>query len=455
MPVAFSTREGGRRNPLLRAPVLVSLGFLAAILVGTVLLSQPSAVAVGRAPLSFVQALFTATSAVCVTGLTVVGTAQDLSLHGQAAVLVMFQLGGLGVMTLAFLVFESLRGNTAQESGEVLESTLTGDVFRGNPRRALTMVLGGTLILELGGFLALLPAMSGEAHPAWKALFLSVSAFCNAGFDNLDHGLAPYSGSWAVGLPLLTLWLAGGLGFIVPAALWDRGLFRVHRRLSLSARLILIAGLFLAILGPLLFLLSESFGGSLSGLPWSERLLLALFQGNTTRTAGFSMLDLSQVRRLTVILMIPFMLVGGSPGGTAGGMKTTTVWIFLATLAARVRGHRRVVLAGRTIPIGVIRRAVLVCTSMVAIHFLATLLLAAFEPGENLPFEDLAFEAASALGTVGLSTGVTPELGTASHLVLVLTMLIGRLGPLTVAYALLRRKPEKHLVFPPADVPVG
>ncbi|RMH02102.1 MAG: TrkH family potassium uptake protein [Planctomycetota bacterium] len=447
-------REGGRRSPWLRAPVLVALGFVALILVGTVLLGLPQAVVAGHPPLTLVQALFTATSAACVTGLTVLSTAHELSGFGQTVVFGLFQLGGLGVMTLAVLVFESLRGRAGQESGEVMAATLGEELRARAPREALRVVLGGTLLFELVGFLLLLPALQGEESPAWKALFLSVSAFCNAGFDNLDQGLAPYAGRAAVGLPLTALWLLGGLGFLVPAALiarWREG----RGPLAPAARMILVAGGLLAVAGPVIFFLCESFGGALSGRPLGEQVVLALFQGNTARTAGFSMLDLGEARRITLLTLIPMMLIGGAPGGTAGGMKTTTVWVFAAVLAARVRGQEDVVVLGRRVPQGVIRRAILVCSLMFLLHGLAALWLAAWEPPAAFRFEDLAFEAASALGTVGLSTGVTPELSVPSHLALVLVMLAGRLGPLTVAYALFRPMPGRGLRPARAEIPVG
>lgn len=450
------SREGLGRNAWLRAPVLVTLGFGLAIVAGTVLLGLPSAVAAGHPPLRLDQALFTATSAVCVTGLTVVSTARELSGFGQGVVLALLQLGGIGVMTLAVLVFESLRGAVATESGEVLETTLGGEKWLGHPRRALGLVLGSTLALEALGFLALWPALRGEPEAAWKALFLAVSAFCNAGFDNLENGLSPYAGSWAVGLPLLLLWLAGGLGFVVPAALLRRMLRNGRKhRLAAGARLILILGGLFALAGPALYALCESFGGAMSGRDPSEQLMLALFQGNTTRTAGFSMVDLAEARRITLVTMIPLMLLGGAPGGTAGGMKTTTAWLFLATIWARIRGRRDVVVLGRSLPQAIIRRAIMICFLVVGLHALLVVWLTACEDPARFRFEDLAFEAASAIGTVGLSTGLTAELGGPSRLALVLAMFIGRLGPLTLVYAVFRQAPESPLRLPHAEFPVG
>lgn len=451
----ISTQAGGQRNPWLRAPVLVALGFLLAILAGAALLSAPAAVVPGHAPLRPLQALFTATSATCVTGLVVVDTARDLSLFGQAVVLALIQLGGLGIMTLAFLVFASLGAAAPVPGRELLASTLTDVVYRHRPRRTLLLVAGGTALVEIAGALALLPALRGEPHALGKAVFLSVSAFCNAGFDNLEGGLPAHCGSWSLGLPLLLLWLLGGTGFIVPVALAARLRRGPGQPLDLSASMILAASALLVPLGALLFFCSEGFGGLLAGRPWHEQLLLALFQGNAPRTAGFSMLDLGQAQRVTLLVQIPLMLVGGAPGGTAGGVKTTSAWVFAATLWARIVGEEDVVIHRRAVPIGAIRHAVIICVFMAVGLGTMTTLLTVFESGE-MAAEALAFEAASALGTVGLSTGVTPHLSGPSQLVLILAMFVGRLGPLTFVYVFVPLRPRpRAVIFPHAEVFVG
>ena len=437
-----------------RSHVFVVLGFVLGIFVGTVLLGMPQAVPEGQLPLSLSEAFFTSTSAVCVTGLTVVSTCQDLSFWGQGVLLALFQLGGLGVMTLAVLVFESLRRRIAGQSGELLEHTLSDYVFQGNPRRTLAFVLGGTLFMETLGFCLLYPTFAQEPNPAWNALFLSVSAFCNAGFDNLQYGLAPYAENSTVAFTLSSLWLAGGFGFILPAAIhaWLR---KGTKRLDASARMILWSGFALILLGPALYWLTESNGGLLSSYPTTKQAVLSFFQGNTSRTAGFSMMDLSEARRITLLTIIPLMLIGAAPGGTAGGIKTTTLWIFLAALAAHIRGQRKVVLYGRRIPQGIVRRSILICSMMTALWAGLTGLLALLDTASRFSLEALSFEAASALGTVGLSTGITSELPLGSQMALAVAMFIGRLGPLTVAWALFRSLPEDPLDYPDGAIPVG
>ncbi|TAH38282.1 MAG: hypothetical protein EYC70_06565 [Planctomycetota bacterium] len=454
MARTISTRAGGQRNPWLRAPLLVTLGFLAAMLAGSALLTLPACTAAGERPLTYLEALFTSTSAVCVTGLTVVDTAHRLSFHGQLVVLLLVQAGGLGIMTLAFLVFLSLGLRSSTTGGELLSSTLSELVYHKNPRQAFGLVVGGTLLVELLGALILLQSLHPEDRSLWKAVFLSICAFCNAGFDNLESGLAPYSATWGVGLPLLSLWLLGGLGFIVPVAIAAKLRRGSQAALDLSAAMILVASALLVPLGALLFALTEG-SGLLAGRPWSEQLLLCLFQGNAPRTAGFSMVDLGQAARLTLLTQVVLMLMGGAPGGTAGGVKTTTAWIFCATLWARLRSEEEVVIGRRTIPIGAIRNAVMICVFMVLCHGIFTCMLSVFE-GLDMRLEQLTFEVASALGTVGLSTGITAELSAPSQLTLILAMLVGRLGPLTFVYAFLRVKREPRRVFyPHSEVYVG
>ncbi len=446
---------GGRRNPWLRPAVQVALGFLGLILVGTLLLLLPRAVAAGKAPLDWSGALFTATSATCVTGLTVVDTAHHLSFFGQAVVLGLIQLGGLGIMTLALLVVLSLGAGGGTEAAELLDSTLAAPWVHEQPRRALGFLLAGVLLTEAAGTLCLWLGLQGPDRNLWTACFLSVSAFCNAGFDNLEAGLGPYAGSWAVGLPLLLLWLGGGLGFLLPAGLLARRWGRRGRRvLDLTTRMVLVGSAVLVPLGALVFALCEA-DGLLAGRAPGEKLLLCLFQGNTPRTAGFSMLPMAEASRATLLALVPFMLVGAAPGGTAGGIKIPTAAVFLATLRARLRGADEVVVGRRTLPLQTIRRALLVFLLMLFAFLGCSFLLGVLE-AHNHPLDALVFEAASALGTVGLSTGITPELGTGSRLVLAAAMFLGRLGPLTLVYALLRQRPFQTVVrYPREEVFVG
>ena len=225
-------------------------------------------------------------------------------------------------MTLALLVFESLRGGFSATSGEFLSSNLGHRIWTGNPRKTLTLVLGATVLTETVGFFLLLPHFHDLEHGAWQALFLAVSAFCNAGFDITPGGLATLPSQHAVGMPLLGLWVLGGFGFLLPAA-WMGMRSGNKASLDPALKLILHTGLWLLVLAPVIFLALEG-RSDLKQDSWADQLLSALFHGNTTRTAGFSFVDWGQAQRTTLLAFIPFMLIGGAPGGTAGGVKTTT-----------------------------------------------------------------------------------------------------------------------------------
>jgi trk system potassium uptake protein TrkH len=361
-------------------------------------------------------------------------------------VLVLFQLGGLGVMTLALLVLHSLSNRVRNVAGNTASSTLMSSFFRGHPKRTLALVLGGTLMLEAAGAISLFGAIT-EPNAGWKSVFLSVSAFCNAGFDNLDVGLEPYAGHWGFGLPLMLLWLFGGLGFLVPAAIWAN-------RFDPEVRLVLWASALLIPLGALLFWVFEK-EGLLQDHSAPSRWLLSFFQGNTSRTAGFSMLDLGDARRVTLLTMIPLMLIGGASGGTAGGMKIGTVLVFLAGLWAYLRGHKRVHFMKHTLPMIVVRRAFLVVTLMLLSQGVLATALTLFESGGAASLEAILFESASALGTVGLSTGITASLSPASQIALAIGMFLGRLGPLTLIWALVRQTKDRTISYPERDFPIG
>ncbi|MEO6597338.1 MAG: potassium transporter TrkG [Planctomycetota bacterium] len=451
MNTSLLTVPGGARNPWLRAPLLVALGFALAIVAGSLLLCLPAAVVANRPSLTLSQALFMATSATCVTGLSVVNVAHDLSLFGQCVLLALLQLGGLGIVTLAFLVLLSLGAETSA-GGDVLQSTLGDLVYHYQPRRALLLVLGTTVAVEAIGALFLATQL-GEGDAVWKAVFLSISAFCNAGFDNLESGLAPYHASSGVAFPLMVLWLLGGLGFIVPAALAAKARRAPGATLDLSAWMILRGSMVLIPLGALMFAITEH-GGLLAGRPVGEQVMLCLFQGNTTRTAGFSMLDYGDAGRGTLFSQIGLMLIGAAPGSTAGGMKITAVWVFAAALWSRVVNREQVVIRRRAIPLTAIRHAMIVCVFMLLAYAFLTAAVATVEPGIRV--DAVAFEVASALGTVGLSTGITPKLSVPSQLLIVLAMFVGRLGPIGFVFAFVGVRPRRKSVrFPESDVCVG
>ena len=417
----------------LSPPHQVALSFLTLIAVGTGLLLLPAATPPGQ-PLSPVDALFTATSAACVTGLVVRDTGTGFTPFGQGVILALVQLGGLGIMTLSLAVF-TLGGRLSLGKLSLVEQTLagTGDV---EVRALVRVVFLSTLAIEAAGALLLWAAWAGPlgaADAVWPALFHAVSAFCNAGFALWGDSLTRFAGSAATQLVVMALVVAGGLGFLV---LHELVALRRRRRLALHAKLVLAVSGLLA-LGGMVLLLALERGTSFAPLSPFERLLAALFQSVSARTAGFNTVDIALLSPASLWLLMGLMLVGGSPGSCAGGIKTTTAAIVAATTRARLLGRQHVNLFYRTLPPRLVQTAFALTTLAlvsVALGLFALLVLEgeAVRTG-RISVLDLAFETVSALGTVGLSTGTTTELGGASRLVVSLLMFAGRVGPLTLA----------------------
>ncbi|MDF1552363.1 MAG: TrkH family potassium uptake protein [Deferrisomatales bacterium] len=443
------------------AQVLV-LAFAAAILAGTALLLTPWA-ATG-APLSFVDALFTATSATCVTGLVVVDTATDLTGFGQGVVLALVQLGGLGIMTYSSLILVVL-GQKLSFRGESLLVDTLGRKGAVSPRQLVRQVFVFTLGVELTGALLLTAAFS-RTHPMAESLtlgvFHSISAFCNAGFSLFSDNLMGYRADpWVNGV-VMALIVLGGLGFVVSADLTDatrRAAQGEKFRVQLHTKVVLSYSGALVILGGAAFYLFEVHN-SLAALPWGERLLVSLFQAITPRTAGFNTLDYGTLRDATLFFTIILMFIGASPGSCGGGIKTTSLAVVVALFRNRMRGNPHVTLFHRTIPEEVVNRAISIfVVSFVLASALAFLLLVAevvpqAHRGEQAVFLDLLFETVSAYGTVGLSTGMTAHLSGLGKTILVGAMFAGRLGPLTLAMAV-GRTPRRHTRYAEEDIIVG
>jgi trk system potassium uptake protein TrkH len=444
--------------------VILAGSFALVILCGTAVLSLPFARSGG--PIAAVDALFTATSAVCVTGLTVVETGTRFSPAGQAVVLGLIQVGGLGLMTFAVFTGVLLGRRIAFTDRMVIQDSMHHTPKAGI-RRLVRYVLAFTLATEaVGAFLLWLrfrgrfPA--GEA--VWQSVFHSVSAFCNAGFGLLADNLVRYRGDVLVNLAVTGLIVVGGLGFLVNMELWDQVRTRLQRRRAplptLHARLALSVTAALLVGGMAAFLALE-WDNVLRGLPPGERVLAAWFQSVTPRTAGFNTIDYGRVSSDTLFFTMFLMFVGASPGSTGGGIKTTTLGLLVALVVARWRGHGRASLFRRTIPHAVMDRALALALLAWALVSLAVGLLVATElrgvpAGEADPsFLALMFEAVSAFGTVGLSTGITPSLSVAGKLVLVALMYVGRVGPLTLVLAVGPRTDRGRFRYAEENVMVG
>jgi trk system potassium uptake protein TrkH len=444
------------RRPFSPAQILV-LSFLVLIGGGTLLLRLPLSAA-GES-LSLLDALFTATSAVCVTGLIVVDTPNGLSGAGQVVVLALIQLGGLGYMAVTTVVAVALgRALTVQER-LTLQEALNVQSMEGLLRFVFT-VLKLTLAFELSGALVLTAVWIDDYGPgraAWLGLFHAVSAFNNAGFALFSDSLMRFRGDWVVNLVVTTLIISGGLGFVV---LTELG--RVRRRGRLSTHTQLVLGLSAALIAGatvLLFLIERRNPATLAPLNVPEALLAAYFQAVTPRTAGFNTLDIGTMAHASLFLMILLMFVGAAPGGTAGGVKISTFSVTVAAIWAMVRGAPEPTLLRRRIPPALVSRAFSICLiGFLALNIVAGMLLVT-EGRQLLP---TLFEATSAFGTVGLSMGeagapfsLVGHFSPAGKALIIAMMIVGRVGPLTLAVAIARGGIRARVRHPEGRILVG
>ncbi len=427
----------------LTAPQLLVGSFFVLVAFGTILLLVLPGLYTGER-LSFVDALFTATSAVCVTGLIVVDTATYFTPFGQAVLLVLIQLGGLGILTFTTVVILWLGGRVTLRSeavvgagGEFLPQIETGQLLRAIFRYTFAIEAAGAAVLWIAW-----GADFGTVAALWPAVFHAVSAFCNAGFSIFSESLVGFAGRPFTLSVIMALIILGGIGFLVleELVLWRRE--RGRRRLSLHSRLVLLTSALLIAGGATLFVAFE-WTNALEPFPWYIKPFEALMFGITPRTAGFSTIDYAELTSASLLLTMLLMLIGGSPGSTAGGLKTTTVAALGALALARIRGRTAADAFARTIPEATIQRAIGLVVFVVAIIAGALLLLQVTELG-GVPitlaegqFLQLAFETVSAFDTVGLSMGVTPDLSTAGKLIIAFLMFIGRVGPLTLATSMI------------------
>ncbi|HID96000.1 MAG TPA: Trk family potassium uptake protein [Candidatus Latescibacteria bacterium] len=441
----------------LRPAQSLAASFLVMILVGTVLLSLPISSATGQAT-SFVDALFTAVSAVCVTGLIVVDTPTHFSMFGQLVILFLIQLGGLGIMTfstslaLAFGRRIGLREKVVMQ--DVLDQTDVEDT-----KRLVVYIVKMTFLIELTGAVLLsirwYPEFGDVGRTVYFAIFHSISAFCNAGFSLFSDSFMGYRGDITLNLILTSLIILGGIGFVVVADL-HRSRFWMGRRsstprLALHTKLVLSVTLILLVFGTALFFLVE-YNNSMNGTPIVERLLSSYFQSVTARTAGFNTLDTRSLSHAALFVTVLLMFIGASPGSTGGGIKTSTIGVLYVFTRSIFRGKEEVELFRRNVPRAVVYKAIVIV--IFATSFLVALTIPLFIT-ENAPFMDVIFEAVSAFGTVGLSLGLTSKLTDIGKVLIILLMFVGRIGPLTIAYAVGRRKERVALGYPEGRVMVG
>ena len=438
-------RKSEGRERCYCAEGLLAAGFLAVILVGTALLALPAATRSGQS-IGLFDSLFTATSAVCVTGLVAVDTGATFSPFGQAVLLALIQVGGLGFMMFANMIMVML-GRKITLRGRMLirESMSSASLsdLSGLAKLYLFLALG----IELAGACVLairFVPMFGFKRGLWMALFHAVSAFCNAGFDLFGRfqSLTAFAGDPLVLLTVAVLIILGGLGFsVVLEVLRNRQGFR---NLSLHARIVLLSTLLLLVTGTLFFLLIEgSNAGTLAGQSAGGKVLNAFFQSVTLRTAGFNTVDQALLKDSSKLLGSLMMAVGASPASTGGGMKTTTVAVLFFLMLGVVKGEKEVNVARRRISDDTVRRTLAVAALFMTALIAGTLIIATIEDG-RFPLADIVYEAASAMGTVGVSAIGTPNLHAASRAALIPMMFLGRVGPLTLAIAVARRQGRSH-----------
>ena len=423
------------------AESILALGFLAMILLGTVLLALPAASRNGKG-ISLFDSLFTATSAVCVTGLVAVDTGTTFSLFGQVVLLVLIQVGGLGFMVFATMIMVAL-GRKISIRGRMLIRESMNGASLSDLGRLTWIYLLLSLAIEVVGMILLsirLVPLWGWKHGIWMALFHAVSAFCNAGFDLFGNyaSLTAFSGDPLVLLTVAVLIILGGLGFaVILETLRSRQGFR---NLSLHTRIVLLTTLGLILTGTVFYWLAERTNAeTLAGFGEGEKLLNAFFQSVTMRTAGFNSFDLSRFRDGSKLFSSVLMMIGASPASTGGGIKTTTFAALILLMLSVVRGENEVNVARRRLSGDITRRAL-----AVSMLFLTTLvtgtLVISFIENRRFPLADILFEASSAMGTVGVSAIGTPALRPASRAILIPMMFLGRVGPLTLAFAVAKRQ---------------
>jgi potassium uptake TrkH family protein len=457
--ISNAVRFSRRITRLQIQPARLFIGsFIFVIMMGTIALLMPRATTHG---IGIVDAVFTSTSAVCVTGLIVIDTASEFTLLGKVIILLLIQIGGLGLMT--FTTFFTLFSGRLSIKERVLMQDFLSRENLGEVRRTLWHIVGVTMIIEAVGAFLLYFSWGETAFPSMKArlfnsIFHSVSAFCNAGFSLFSDNLAGPASAMniQVNITIASLIILGGLGFItivniVRVRPWEPAQSRLRHRLSAHARIVLVSTAVLIVGGMVLFYLIE-YNNTLSGLNWWQKILATFFQSVTTRTAGFNTIDIGAMAVPSTLLFLVLMFIGASPGSTGGGIKTTTASLLVLSAINHVRGKSSIDIGHRHILQSNVDRAAAALFFSLVLVSLSIFFVSIFEP---FPVLDIVFECFSAMGTVGLSRGITFGLSDPSKIVLILTMLIGRVGAVTLMMALTQRAPINRFDYPTEQIMVG
>lgn len=435
---------------------IIAVGYVLVIAIGTILLMLPVS---GRnhQPVPFMDAWFTATSATCVTGLVTHDTYTYWSSFGQVVLLILVQIGGMGFMTIAISAMTLTRKKIGLSQRLLMQESVGAPQVAGVVRMS-RLILGGTVFFEGLGAVLLsfyyIPRL-GLGKGLYFSLFHSISAFCNAGIDLMGYyqpssSLTMAADSYLVGITIALLILIGGIGFLVWEDVlhwkWRISRYRLHSKVVLAAAAVLVVG------GTLLIFLFEYGKPSMEGKNLGEQILCSFFQAVTPRTAGFNTMDLNRLTPSSQMLMVCFMFIGGSPGSTAGGIKTTTLTILLLTIWTEFKKRKDVELFKRRVEGEVIRHAACILMFYGSLAFLSSMVICALE---GMGAKEVIFEVVSALCTVGLSLGITAEVGTISHVILILLMFIGRVGGITILIAFSSRLSAIPSKLPAEKIAVG
>ena len=430
---------------------LIILGFAGVILLGALILMLPVASSCG-AWTPFRESLFTSTSAVCVTGLVIYDSGSYWSGFGQGVILLLIQIGGLGVITMAATFLMLAGKNISLKERSAMQDAISAPAV-GGIVRLTRFILKGTFFIELLGALAMLPVFCRDygSRGIWMSVFHSVSAFCNAGFDilgrpgNLYPSLTAYIADPLINIIVVLLIVTGGIGFLT----WDDVCtHRLHlRRYRMQSKVILAATGLLILFPAILFFFTD-----FSDLPMEQRFLASLFQAVTPRTAGYNTADLTAMTEASRAVMILLMLIGGAPGSTAGGMKVTTLTVLTANAFATFRRRAEPQLFHRRLEGAAVRNASTILMLYLTLFFTGAVIIST---AEGLPLSACLYETASAVGTVGLTLGLTPQLGTLSQWILIVLMFLGRVGGLTLIYAAYSGRDLSCARFPQEKITVG
>ncbi len=447
--------EGRLWQAIISNPAIsLMTSFLLVIVIGALLLMLPIAT-VSSETMPFINALFTSTSATCVTGLIVEDTGSYFTLFGQIVILVLIQIGGLGIMTIS-TAFALIFGRKLTAKLELVMQNVMGESNRLNLFQLLKYVIAITIVFEALGAMLLFLTFKNIYPSTFKAIyysiFHSVSAFCNAGFALYANSFENFAFNININLVLTSLIIFGGLGFVVIMDI-KKNIFTKSgiKKISLHSKIVIISTLLLTILGLIGFFISE-YNNTMKGMSFGNRMITSFFQSVTCRTAGFNTISQGNLSYSSILLSIILMFIGASPGSTGGGIKTTTFAIMVLSIISILTGNSDVSAFKKKIPIHEIKEAISLIG--ISIGFLMLLLFALFIVSDG-NFQEITFEAFSAFGTVGLSMGFTNSLNFAGKIIIILLMYLGRIGPLTILYALTQRVVKKRVNYLEENISIG